>query len=77
LSIYIYLSTISRKRFAFVSSAGHAIFPDHALERPLESAHRNAGRFWPHDPTWQAVVAAWAEAIFAIAATQPLAVLAS
>jgi hypothetical protein len=34
--LFIYLSTIPRKRFAFVSSAGHAIFPDHALERPLE-----------------------------------------
>jgi hypothetical protein len=59
--LFIYLSTIPRKRFAFVSSAGHAIFPDHALERPLESAHRNAGRRWPHDPTWQAVIASWAK----------------
>jgi len=75
--LFIDLSTISRKRFAFVSSAGHAIFPDHALERPLESVHWNAGRFWPHDPTQQAVVASWAEAIFRNRPTQPLAVLAS
>jgi hypothetical protein len=49
--LFIDLSTISRKRFAFVSSAGHAIFPDDAPERRLESAHWNADRFWPHDPT--------------------------
>jgi hypothetical protein len=74
--LFIYLSTIPRKRFAFVSSAGHAIFqimPWSAHWRAPIGMPASAGRTIRHG---RQLLPHGRKPYFAIAATPPLAVLA-